>query len=161
MKIGILSDTHDEIERVGRALAVFRSAGAERLIHCGDITHPETVRAFAGWTIDFVYGNCDWNEGGLEAAMESIRATNHGRWGHLEIEGTKLAFLHGDDERWMQELIDLKIYQFVFHGHTHTARDEVIGSTRVINPGALHRARRKSIVVLDLPTGEALSYEVA
>ena len=97
MKIGVLSDTHDEVQRVARALEVLRGAGAMMLLHCGDITSPATVRAFAGWTTHFVLGNCDWDEAGLAAAMEAVGATNHGSWGHLEVERVSLAFLHGDD----------------------------------------------------------------
>jgi hypothetical protein len=36
-----------------------------------------------------------------------------------------------------------------------------VGKTRVINPGALHRARPKTFVVLDLKNGELERIEVA
>jgi putative phosphoesterase len=160
MLLGILSDTHDEVERLGRALALFRDASVGTLLHCGDITHPETVQAFTGWDVHFVFGNCDWDQAGLSAAMAAIGATNHGKWGHVEFEGVNLAFLHGDDGGLMRDLIASKAYAFLFHGHTHVAKDEAVGPTRVINPGALQRAARKSILVLDLPSGEATSLTV-
>jgi predicted phosphodiesterase len=37
----------------------------------------------------------------------------------------------------------------VLHGHTHEIRDERVGLTRVINPGALHRAARYTAAVLE------------
>ena len=45
------------------------------------------------------------------------------------------------------------------HGHTHVRRDERIGvgggkTVRVINPGALQRAREKSVAVLDTERDE-------
>ena len=42
-------------------------------------------------------------------------------------------------------------------GHTHRRRDQTIGRTRVINPGALGGVRwqRRSFCILDLATGEA------
>ena len=43
----------------------------------------------------------------------------------------------------------------VLHGHTHAVRDEVIGPTRVMNPGALHRATRRTAMILDPATGAA------
>ena len=51
-------------------------------------------------------------------------------------------------------------FDFLFYGHTHVAEEHRTGPTRVINPGALHRARVKSVLVLDLPSGEARRLEV-
>ena len=39
-------------------------------------------------------------------------------------------------------------------GLLHQVRDDRVGRTRVINPGALHRARPKTFAVLDLASGE-------
>jgi len=40
----------------------------------------------------------------------------------------------------------------VIHGHSHLHRDERLGATRVINPGALGGLRRepRSVAVLDV-----------
>ena len=38
---------------------------------------------------------------------------------------------------------------WLLHGHTHQVRDERIGRTRIINPGALQRARRYTVGLLD------------
>ena len=43
---------------------------------------------------------------------------------------------------------------YLCHGHTHATRDERLGPTRVINPGALFRARRHTVAVLDLARDE-------
>lgn len=153
MKMGIISDTHDRDDRVIGALELLRDEGAEMLIHCGDITQPQTVRLFAGWQMHFVYGNCDGQREVLAAAMDQINATNHQRYGHLEIEGIKLGFLHGDDEQMLHDLEVSNAYDFLFHGHTHVARERLSGPTRVINPGALHRAAFHSVLLLDLPSG--------
>jgi hypothetical protein len=39
---------------------------------------------------------------------------------------------------------------YLCHGHTHVVRDERIGQTRVINPGALFRAARYTVALLDM-----------
>jgi putative phosphoesterase len=154
MKLGIISDTHNQVERLVRALELLRSAGAQSVIHCGDIEDVIAIAPFAGWDAHFVYGNCDWDQANLSCAMGEIGATLHGRFGHLEIEGVKLAFLHGDDSRLLQDVIASEAYAFVFHGHTHIAAERQAGPTRVINPGALHRAAVKTCLLLDLPSGE-------
>lgn len=43
MKIGILSDTHNEIENVRKAVSVFESLGIDTVIHCGDVTIPRVL----------------------------------------------------------------------------------------------------------------------
>ncbi len=65
MKIGILSDTHDQVERTARAVAALVGAGAEVLIHCGDITGPAVVRECAGLPSYYVFGNNDYDQDGL------------------------------------------------------------------------------------------------
>src|SRR6476659_11015484 len=97
MKIAIVSDTHDQADRVTRALALARDRGAEMVLHCGDIVGPEIVELFRGWNAHFVFGNCDWDEDALKRAIDAIGATYHENYGHLEIDGVSLAFLHGHD----------------------------------------------------------------
>ncbi|HEY2414087.1 MAG TPA: metallophosphoesterase family protein, partial [Pirellulaceae bacterium] len=63
-----------------------------------------------------------------------------------------IAFLHGDDERLLAETIRAGKHDLVCHGHTHVVRQEKIGKTLVLNPGALYRANRHTIAVVELPT---------
>lgn len=90
----------------------------------------------------------------MRQAVYGIGATLHEPFGRLELEDVKLAFLHGDDHALLRQLIDSGEYAYLFHGHTHQRRDEQIGPTRVINPGALHRAAVKTFAVLDLASGD-------
>jgi putative phosphoesterase len=135
--------------------------GVRTVLHCGDIEDPETVRLFAGLDAHFVFGNCDYYLDNLRRAMAEIGATLHEDCGHLEVDGRKLAFLHGHDKSLLQELEDSGQFDYLFHGHTHVAADRRNGPTRVINPGALHRAKPKTLVVLDLATGAAESVGLA
>jgi hypothetical protein len=70
----------------------------------------------------------------------------------LVIDGKVLVFQHGhvpaDMQRALAEGVD-----FLCHGHTHVPRDERVGRTRIINPGALHRASKHTAALLDLPAG--------
>ena len=43
---------------------------------------------------------------------------------------------------------------YIFHGHTHIQRDERVRSTRIINPGALHRASHYTVATLHLSTDQ-------
>ena len=150
MHIGILSDTHGNRRTVNLALAELRDRGVTTILHCGDIDDPETVELFRGFTIHFVFGNCDYDKAALREAMAHIGATLHDSFGSVEIEGVRLAFTHGDDKHLMRDVERSGYYDFLFYGHTHQAEEHRTGPTRVINPGALHRARPKTFIVLDL-----------
>jgi putative phosphoesterase len=153
VKIAILSDTHSRHATVARALQLLEGRGVELIIHCGDIEDADTVWHFPAHT-HFVFGNCDADRMGLRRAIEELGATLHDPFGELALAGARLAFLHGDDSRLLRELKQSGKYDYLFHGHTHVAADHTDGRTRVINPGALHRARPKTFAILDLPGGE-------
>lgn len=161
MKVGILSDTHGRGETVRTALAEFRARGVDLVIHCGDIDDAETVRAFAGWTAHFVFGNCDGDRAGIRRAIEAIGATLHDPFGHLELAGKQIAFLHGDNADLKADVESIDHYDYLFYGHTHVAEQHLVGKTLVINPGALFRARQKTCLTLTLPGGELDTIAVA
>jgi putative phosphoesterase len=160
MRIGIVSDTHGNRPMVNLALAELRDRGIATILHCGDIDDPQTVELFRGFTTHFVFGNCDGDKTALREAIADIGATLHEHFGNVEIDGVKLAFLHGDDKAMMRDVERSGHYDFLFYGHTHQAEEHRSGPTRVINPGALHRARPKTFLVLDLGSREVESVTV-
>jgi putative phosphoesterase len=159
MRIAVISDTHDRTSSVERALAVMGQRGVELIIHCGDICDGDTVRLFPAHT-HFVFGNCDGDRAGIERAVADSGATLHGDWGHLDLAGKSLAFIHGDDRSALLDLENADTFDFIFHGHTHVAREHRTGKTRVINPGALQRVAVRTFVLLDLPSGAIESVTV-
>jgi putative phosphoesterase len=153
MQIAILSDSHGRDRTVIRALGMVRDRGIDTVLHCGDIDEARTVELFRGLEAHFVYGNCDYDREAIREAVQVIGATLHENWGQLERAGRKIAFLHGDDLRLMREVEHSGYFDYLFYGHTHQAKEHRTGPTRVINPGALHRARPKTFLVLDLESG--------
>jgi putative phosphoesterase len=152
MKIAIVSDTHSRYANVRAALDAIKKRRVATVLHCGDIEDGDTVRMFAGLDAHFVFGNCDYDKAELRCAMAEIGATSHEHWGHLDLAGRKLAFMHGDDKTLLHEVEASGQFHYLFHGHTHVAAQHKTGPTRVINPGALHRAKPKTFIVLDLTT---------
>jgi putative phosphoesterase len=152
MRIAVISDTHDRTVSVVRAVKILAETNVDAIIHCGDICDGDTVRLFPAHT-HFVFGNCDYLRDEIEQAITDIGATLHGAWGHLELAGCPLAFTHGDDHQRLYDLEHADAFEFVFHGHTHIAKEHRTGKTRVINPGALQRVARRTFIILDLPAG--------
>jgi putative phosphoesterase len=161
MQIGILSDTHSRHQTVRTALQLVRDRGVNLVLHCGDIEDVETVELFRGFAAHFVFGNCDGDREELRRAAARISATLHEPFGNLEQEGVKIAFLHGDDKRLLRDVEQSDAFDFVFYGHTHQVEEHRSGRTRVVNPGALHRARPKTLALLDLATRNLESVRVA
>jgi len=153
MRVGILSDTHDQVARTRAAVALLVDAGAEALVHCGDITVPEVVHELSGRPSYFVFGNCDVDLPELREAIVAIGGACLEQGGVIELGDRRLAVTHGHLPREVHRL-EARSPHYFMTGHTHQSADARRGSTRWINPGALHRAATLSVAVLDLASDE-------
>jgi uncharacterized protein len=149
MRIGVLSDTHGDIWATRDAVRVFEDRQVHVVLHCGDVG-ASVVHELCGTTSHFVRGNTDSAEG-LRQAINGETQTFHGGLGELEFLGRKIAFLHGDDQRMLQDLISSQKWDLVCYGHTHKAAWSFCGRTLVVNPGALHRTSAPSVAIIKLP----------
>lgn len=153
MRIGLISDTHDAADRTRRALELLEARGAEVLVHAGDLTSGKLVPLFDGWEVYLVEGNGDWPEA-IEAAIEENDVdVRYAETHAIELGGTRLGVLHGAYDGRLATAIERGGFDVVVHGHTHAFRDEEVGATRVINPGAVFRTPSPSVGVLDVSTG--------
>ena len=151
MLVGIMSDTHDQVERAAGASALLAAEGAEALIHCGDLTGPEVVHAIAeaGPTCSYVLGNNDFELEGIARAIAATGGNDLGWAGELTIAGKRIAVTHGHLAEEFRRLLRSEPDYLLF-GHSHQPLDERDGPIRQINPGALHRARQWTVALLDL-----------
>jgi len=156
MRIGILSDTHDNLRNTTAAADLFRQEGVQTLLHCGDVCGPAIVEALHGFSVYFAQGNMD-RVSSLGIAVEALQGPGRfARCHQLSLGGRLCALLHGDQEHLLRSLIRLGDYDYVFHGHSHRRVYRRVGSTRIINPGALggRGQDHRSVCILDLETGE-------
>lgn len=149
MKLGILSDTHDQVARTARAMELLRGEGAEAVVHCGDLTGPEVVFECAMLPAYYVFGNNDFDEGKIRVAVEETGGVLLGRGGFVQLDGRRVAVTHGDVTAEVRRLLAAGP-DYLLYGHSHLAADARDGPTRRINPGALHRAREWTVALLDL-----------
>ena len=154
MIIGILSDTHDRAAAMAAGLAALRAAGAEFYLHCGDIGSEPCIDLLAGLPAAFIFGNNDYEQAALTRYAASLGVACHGPFADLELAGQRIAMIHGDDFRLKQRLIDAQQHDYLLQGHTHLKDDRRVGRTRLINPGALYRAREKTVATLDTERDE-------
>jgi uncharacterized protein len=160
MKIGVLSDTHDRVEVTATAIRLLRERGAEVLLHCGDIEAPAIVDLFEGGPAHFVLGNWDGRITDLRLAIAGIGGTLHPDFGHVNLGGKEIAWVHSHKRGQLRELEQSGLFDFLFYGHTHVAESHRTGRTLVANPGAIFRARPRSCLLVDLASDELQSIVV-
>jgi putative phosphoesterase len=152
MLIGILSDTHGRLDAARAAVDLLHAQNCQFLIHCGDVGSEEILDLLAGTPAAFVFGNNDWDRSELQRHANDIGVQCLGLHGELTLDTKRFAILHGDDSRLMRQLLDNQLHDYLLFGHTHIPADRRQGITRLINPGALHRASIKTVASLDTAT---------
>jgi putative phosphoesterase len=162
MLVGIMADSHGREIAVGRAFERFDALGVEFVIHCGDVGGPETFDHLVGRRCAFVWGNTDAPGASLTAYLESVGVPLPPAQPplRLELNGRVFLVFHGH-EAGLADAIAAETADYVLHGHTHQTRDERYGRTRVINPGALFRAVKKTVATLDTTTDDLLFHEIS
>jgi hypothetical protein len=153
MRIGIISDTHGQGPMMGAAVHLLLSRGAGYLLHCGDVGSAGVLDHLAGLKAGFVWGNCDWERMALQHYAEKIGVPCYGAFGDLTIEGKRIALMHGDDDKLKRKVLDGQGHDFLFQGHTHIREEQRIGRVHLVNPGALFRAREKTVALVDSDSG--------
>lgn len=156
MLIGILSDTHGDAAASKRAFSLLDELGAEAFFHCGDVGGQSVVDQFVGRRIWFVWGNTDWAAPGTRTFLEMTGLPLPTVPVRVELAGKSMAMCHGH-ERAFVKLSRNPDCDYLFSGHTHTAADTRVGACRLINPGAVHRARPRTVATLDL-VGDLLKF---
>lgn len=156
MLLGLMSDTHNNEKRTGQAMQVFREEEPEVILHMGDVTEPRMIPSyFDGWEMWIVQGNIDRNPEGLRAAAEMCDPTiQFGDMFELSFDNVDVGMIHGDDPGRLEGMVNSGGFDLVLHGHTHEFRDEDLGKTRIVNPGAIHRTPEPSVCLFETDTEE-------
>jgi putative phosphoesterase len=153
MKIGLMSDTHDNLSNTIYVLNTFRDLGIGTIIHCGDLASLEMVSHFSGFRVIYTSGNMDYVSGTIKKRFQKLNPGNFvGMVFRGKIGDVPIAATHSHINGKVMELIREGKYQWIFHGHTHERRDERIGSVRIVNPGALGGLSKgeRSFCIVDL-----------
>lgn len=149
MKIGIISDTHDNVELAEKASDFFEGR-VEKVIHCGDMVAPFTAELFdRDYDFYAVRGNNDgeWN---LKNVVEGF-GEFHNNIMEMKVDGLKISAYHGTEEQIVEGLVE-KDYDYVFRGHTHERKLENHGDAVEVNPGGIALPEQEegfSVAVLD------------
>lgn len=145
-KIGIISDSHDHIENINKAVSVFREKKLDFIIHLGDYVNPLSIKPFQGLRIKGVFGNNDGDKFRLVRVFNEIKGELLGDFGEIEYNGLKFALYHGTDSEIKDALVKCGKYDVVFFGHTHVVEYKKYGKTISINPGTCHGFLKRATI---------------
>jgi putative phosphoesterase len=151
--IGLVSDTHEDVRMIVRAVKIFNTRAPALVIHCGDIISPPVLERFSGLPMKLVFGNNDGERSGLKKKCSELGFDEIQDSLSFEFAGKCFFVNHGTSSRVIEEAADSQQFDYVLHGHTHAQRNEQRGRTRIINPGALFAAEPLSIAFLNPETG--------
>ncbi|MBU1198724.1 MAG: YfcE family phosphodiesterase [Nanoarchaeota archaeon] len=160
--IGIISDTHDNVPNIKKAVEIFKKNKVEFVIHAGDIIAPVSVNYFEGLKMKFVFGNCDGDRLMIEEKVRNIGGEHHGRTMELKFKGKKLGVFHGDDILMNDKMMNAG-YDYYIHGHTHFPEDKKQGNTRVLCPGGHYMGDPKEqnkVILLDVAKDKVVFVDV-
>lgn len=155
MRIGIVSDTHDNKTKVKAIFSHMQEQGVKTVIHLGDLISPFVLdwinNTYSGRLI-LVRGN---NDGELLFTLKKTEKYSyeyHEDPSVIELDGKKIAIMH------KPTFIDLIIdkVDFILYGHTHKKEIRNTGKTIIINPGEAcgYLTGEATFALLDLDTGE-------
>jgi putative phosphoesterase len=144
VKICIVSDSHDRADPLARAVEEARQAGAEAVIHCGDLIGTQTLSGAlaAGLPLHLVHGN---NIGDQVSLARWVRERNgqlqyHGQDARLELAGKKVFAVHYPEYGYAMACTG--DWNLVCCGHSHLSEIRRVanvkgGETWLVNPGTV------------------------
>jgi len=134
MKIGIIADTHDNLDAVTYWMEFFNEKGADALLHAGDFVAPFVIPEldrFQG-PIYGVFGNNDGDRETLKKKAKGTDVTLCKAYEQLELSGAVFGVAHKPSGLSRDHSSDVTLY---VHGHTHERMWNDNGSVPVVNPG--------------------------
>ncbi len=139
MRIAVMSDSHDHLDNLARALERIKQEGAEQIIHCGDFVAPFVIKQLQAASIPVrgVFGNNDGDQFLLTQTALASGGLVHldSLIGEFAIEGFYAAYTH----QWQvaEGLAATGKYHLVCFGHSHRFFQGESDGTLVLNPGEI------------------------
>jgi len=135
--IGAISDTHDSLPMIRKAVDHLNRAEVSLVLHAGDIISPFVPRSFSDLKAPMIaiYGNNDAEKEVLRKRFSEIGKEVRGTFAEVEVGGIRVALTHGDELDLLNSLIRSQFYHLIVCGHTHEAKSYISGGTLIVNPG--------------------------
>ena len=160
MKICIVSDSHDNRPLLEAAVREAKAAGAEAILHCGDVVAPSTLEVLKPFNLPahVIHGN---NTGDLYmmsliSAKLSNQTTYYGQDAGIKLGGKRIFMVHYP--HYAEAMATTGDWDLVCCGHDHKAAIRAVrnmsgNTTLLVNPGTVGGIKAPATWVLgDLDT---------
>ncbi|HMK95636.1 MAG TPA: metallophosphoesterase [Candidatus Limnocylindrales bacterium] len=154
MLIGAISDTHDNLPQIEKAVKYLNDQKVDLALHAGDYVAGFVLPKLKQLNCKLigVFGNNDGDHELLKKRFsETTNCTIHERFTMVEIEGYRIALLHGHETELLDAIINSGYFDVVVHGHSHNSSIEKKGKTLSVNPGEVcgYLTGKSTLALLD------------
>ncbi len=144
MKFCLVSDSHDNRDRLKSAVLDAHARGAQAILHAGDVVAPSSLKCLADIDLPLhvIHGN---NTGDLVAmqkmaSRDSNRVHYYGQDAGIELAGKRIFIVHYP--HYARAMATTGEWDIVCHGHDHkaciSAVDNILGQqTWILDPGSV------------------------
>ena len=159
MLIGIMSDTHDNLIPMRKAIELFNNKKVEYVIHAGDYTSPFTLKLFKELKCQYagIFGN---NDGDKLLLLDRSEGRIHNQPYIFTLNNKKIIVMH--EHHIVDALADSGHFDLVIYGHTHEADVRKVKNTLIVNPGETGSwlYGKSTVALADLNKMEAVIVEL-
>ncbi len=160
-KIGIMSDSHDNLPAIRAAVELFNQENVDLVIHAGDLVAPFTAKEIKKLQCPYkiVLGN---NDGEILGLYKIYEGNIFQPPLFLTVGGQEICVLH--DPCLLKELKESKNFDIIIYGHDHKPFIEhLTDGTIIVNPGecggwvtgkssvAILNLSSRDVKILDIP----------
>jgi putative phosphoesterase len=136
MIIGLISDTHDNLPYIKKAIKRLKKESVKLVLHAGDYISPFTARPYTELDVPLigVFGNNCAETETLRKVYSEVGGDISGYFKEVEVESIKIALLHGHRKQDTDKAYSGD-YDVIVLGHSHRASIFIENDKLVINPG--------------------------
>jgi uncharacterized protein len=150
MKIGLITDTHNQYQKIELARTTFCQLGCSHVLHCGDFCD---LRAYSGMLDDRYELSYVTDHNGHDFGMPN------NPFQHLTVANKTIALYHNTYDKdtrgqtIVRALVDSQEFDIVLYGHLHYINlrlPDKYNRTVAINPGGYYFDDLSTFCVLDI-----------
>ena len=136
MIIGIISDTHDNLTYIKKAIQRLKEEHVQLVLHAGDYIAAFTAKPYVELKVPMigVFGNNCAETELLKKVYAEVGCDIRGYFAEVEVDGLKIALFHGHRKKDIDKAYSGD-YDVIIRGHTHHSSIGMDNGVLVINPG--------------------------
>ncbi|MFX1304678.1 MAG: metallophosphoesterase [Promethearchaeota archaeon] len=165
MKIAVMSDTHDHMNNILKAVSIINERNVDVLIHCGDYVAPFVKKWFDGLNESIkkkfygVFGNNDGEKLFLKQNLGQIcEFAQNGNELIMELGGKRIFASHMPRQETIDALANSGRFDIILSGHTHSLSNKKLDNgVLVINPGEVcgYLTGKATFAIIDIEKMES------